>query len=124
MKPPIHIQHRRPPSALVFMARAFSRSPRPPKQPQFPQLLQRWSGVRIGGAHEARFREATGRDGGCVIYPHVLGFRLQMALLTHPDFPLPLWSTLQIRNRLVAHRPPDRNADYSFETSIGERRVV
>jgi hypothetical protein len=124
MKSAILIEHRHPPSALVFTARAFLRSPRPTKEPQFPQLVERWTGVRIGGAHEARFREATGSDAGCVIYPHVLGFRVQMALLTHPAFPLPLWSALQIRNRLVSHRPLDRNADYTFETSIAERRVV
>ena len=118
------VQHRRPPSALAFMARAFLRSPRPPTEPQFPQLIERWSVLRIGGAHEARFREATGRDAECVLYPHVLGFRLQLALLTHFAFPLPLWNALQIRNRLVSHRPLDRSADYTFETSIGEHRAV
>lgn len=118
------VEHRRPPHALVFMARAFLRSPSLPRRPQFPDLVQRWTSVRIGGAHEARFREATGCDAGSVLYPHVLGFRLQMALLTHPAFPLPLWRALQIRNRLVRHRPLDRDAVYAFETSIGEHRVV
>ncbi|MBI5265153.1 MAG: hypothetical protein HY852_25445 [Bradyrhizobium sp.] len=118
------VEHRRPPSAFAFMARAFLRSPRLPKQPELPDLVERWTGVRIGGEHEARFREATGREAGCVLYPHVLGFRLQLAVLTHPAFPLPLWNALQIRNRLVRHLPLDRNAEYAFETSIGGRRVV
>lgn len=118
------VEHRRPPSALVFTARAFLRSPRLPSRPQLPDLVQRWSPVRIGGEHEARFRGLSGRDAGCVLYPHVLGFPLQMALLTHPVFPLPLWKALQIRNRLVRHRPLDRDAGYAFQTSIGEHRVV
>lgn len=118
------VEHQRPPHALSFMARAFLRSPSLPRQPQFPDLIERWASVRIGGAHEAHFREATGCDAGSVLYPHVLGFRLQMALLTHPAFPLPLWRALQIRNRLVRHHPLDRGAMYAFETSIGEHRVV
>lgn len=124
MNPTIVELYQRPPSALSFMARSVLKSRRGPKQPQFPPLVARWTGVAIGGAHEARFREATGKGAECVLYPHVLGFRLQMVVLTHPAFPLPIWNALQIRNRLVSHRPLDRNAAYTFETSIGEYRVV
>src|SRR6185369_10158497 len=38
-----------------------------------------------------------------VLFPQVVGFRLQMALLTHPAYPLPIWTALQVRNRLVRH---------------------
>jgi hypothetical protein len=117
-------QHEAPPSALVFMAHAFLRSPRLPRRPEFPALIKRWTGVRIGGEHEASFRQATGRDAQCVIYPHVLGFRLQMALLTHATFPLPLWKALQIRNRLVCRRALDSSAAYEFETGIAAYRFV
>jgi hypothetical protein len=63
--------------------------------------------MRIDPKHLAAFRAAIGArddDSVCVLYPHVLGFRLQMALLTHLAFPLPIWNALQIRNRLVRHR--------------------
>jgi hypothetical protein len=33
------------------------------------------------------------------IYPHAFGFRLQMVILIHPAFPIPIWSALQIRTR-------------------------
>lgn len=121
---PIVELHRQPPSALAFMTRAFMRSPRMPARPEFPLLIERWTGVRVGRSHEASFRQATGRDARCVLYPHVLGFRLQMALLTHPAFPFPIWNALQTRNRLVRHRRLDYGSVYDFETSIGGHRMV
>ena len=117
-------RHRRPPSALHFMSRALLGSRRLPKQPEFPPIVERWEGVRIGTSHETRFRQATGLDGTSILYPHVLGFRLQMAMLTHPAFPLPIWNTLQIRNRLISHRPLRRDDTYTFETCIGDHRFV
>ncbi|WP_155248805.1 MULTISPECIES: acyl dehydratase [Bradyrhizobium] len=124
MNPATIEQHRRPPSALAFMTRALLRFPRLPVRPKFPLLVERWTGVRIGGSHEASFHQATGRDARCVLYPHVLGFRLQMALLTHPAFPLPIWNALQTRNRLVRHTPLDHGSEYDFETGIGGHREV
>lgn len=120
----IVIDHRRAPSALTFTARAFLRSPSLPRRPQFPDLTQRWTGVRLVREHEAGFRNATGCNADSVLYPHVLGFRLQMALLTHPAFPMPLWKALQVRNLLVRHRPLDRNVAYAIETCVGDHRAV
>jgi hypothetical protein len=121
-------QHRkRAPSALVFMARALRPSPGLSRDGGFPPLVQRWSGLRIAPGHLAAFQRATGlavEDGVSLLYPHVLGFRLQMAVLTHPAFPLPIWTALQIRNRLVQHRRLDRDASFDLETRVGAHRLL
>jgi acyl dehydratase len=40
-----------------------------------------------------------------VTYPHVLAFPLAMALMSRPDFPLPLVGLVHIANRIEQHRP-------------------
>jgi hypothetical protein len=119
--------HRHPPSAAAFMARALVLSPGLPKDGSFPRIVQRWTGLRIDPQHVAAFCAATGlreTDPISVLYPHVLGFRLQMALLTHPAYPLPIWGALQIRNRLVRHRHINPGETLDLETSNGEHRLL
>jgi hypothetical protein len=120
-------QHRRAPSAAVFMARACLPSPGLPAGGNFPSIVQRWMGLRIDAQHLAAFHGTTGldgKDGVSVLYPHVLGFRLLMALVTHPTFPFPIWKALQIRNHLVRHRLIDSRELLDFETRTGAHRVV
>jgi len=109
------------------MARAFVPSPGLPTGGSLPHITQRWAGLRIEPAHVAAFRATTGERGDepiSVLYPHVLGFRLQMALLTHPAFPLPIWRALQIRNRLVRQREIRCGEVLDLETRTGAHRWV
>jgi hypothetical protein len=118
--------HRKPPSALVFMTRAFLPSPGLPRDGTLPRIIARWTGFRIDASHLAAFERATdlsGADGVSILYPHVLGFRLQMATLTHRTFPLPIWNALQIRNRLVRHRLIDPEGAYDLETRVAGHRL-
>jgi hypothetical protein len=117
----------RPPSVVAFMARALLPSPGLAKDGSFPSIVQRWTGLRFEPDHLAAFRDATGlidEGGFSILCPHVLGFRLQMALLTHREYPLPIWNALQIRNRLVRHRPIDPHEPLELETRTGAHRVV
>lgn len=127
MMRPILERHTKAPSDLAFMARALLPSPGLAESSAIPHIVQRWGGLRIDADHLARFRLASGLykgDGVCVLYPHVLGFRLQMALLTHRAFPLPVWGVLQIRNRLVQHRRFRPGERFDLETSMGSHRIV
>jgi hypothetical protein len=120
-------QHHRPPFAGAFMARAFVPSPGLAQGGSLPRIMQRWTGLRIEPAQVAAFRAATAVPNGeaiSVLYPHVLGFRLQMALLTHPAFPLPIWRALQIRNRLVRLRDIRCGEVLDLETQTGAHRWV
>lgn len=120
-------RHEKAPSAFVFMARAFLPSPGLAEGGAVPDIVQRWEGLRIEADHLAAFRLASGlfeEDGVSILYPHVLGFRLQMALLTHRAYPLPIWNALQIRNRLVRHRRFRPGERLDLETRVGAHRIV
>ncbi|TAN53217.1 MAG: acyl dehydratase [Betaproteobacteria bacterium] len=121
------LEFRRVPSALVFMARAILTPRRPGWQAQPPPLAARWRGHRVGGAQLDDFFGLTGLRGHAtwpLLYPHLVAFRLQMAVLTDPGFPLPIWTALQVRNHVVLQRSFDRGAVLDFATRIPAQRVV
>lgn len=99
-----------PPSALLYMLKAFLPSSGWNPDHGFPDLNLIWRGYRIepeamrflqriSGAQDGRSNELL-----FLLVPHVTGFRLLMAVLTHPLWPLPIWHALQVRNRLSLHR--------------------
>lgn len=115
------------PSALNFMSRAIRPSQGLPEDGGFPRIAVRWTGLRIGLSQLQAFRQTTGISGKNavpVLYPHVFGFRLQMALLTHRAYPLPIWAALQIRNRLVRHKLFDPREAFDMETQVDGHRLV
>lgn len=123
----ISVIYRRPPFAPAFMARALL--PSSPFKPEagVPKMRVRWEGMRFSRRDLAAFASSTGldaADGISVLYPHVAGFRLQMALLTHPAYPLPIWNALQIRNHLVRHRALDPDGVYAMEARTDACRVL
>ncbi len=123
----IELEFGRPPSALAFMARAFYPSPRRRGPVLFPDLRVRWRGHRIDRRHLSTFRELTGlreEPGLPLLYPHVLGFRLHMVVLTHPSFPVPIWRALQIRNHLLRHRHVPEDALLDLETRVSAQRTL
>lgn len=94
---------RRPPDARLFMARAFL-----PKRGRLalPALVLRLAPAAANPADLEAYGALTGQRTGAALplaWPQVWGFRLQMALLTDRRFPLPIWSALQVRNRLLQH---------------------
>lgn len=124
---PTTLHYQRTPSATAYMARALLPLRGPRRGDEFPRLVLRWSDLRIEPHHWAAFCAATGLREAQeipVLYPHVLGFRLQMALLTHPAFALPIWRALQIRDRLVRHAHIDRSGRFELETRVDAHRPV
>jgi len=120
-------RHHRSPSAFAFMARALLPSRGLGQGRALPDIVQRWEGLRIESGHLARFRSASGlseEEGISILYPHVFGFRLQMALLTHRAYPLPIWNALQIRNRLVRHRHFYPGEPLDLESRTGGHRIL
>ena len=82
-----------PPSALRYMTRALL-------------ARDRWGrGAPFRSSRCAgRVTVDTRGDPAAIVYPHLFGFRLAMAMLTQPSWPLPPWRTMQVRNRLILHR--------------------
>lgn len=121
----VHLEFERRPSAALFMLRAFA--PSPGLRAGAPGLTARWRDHRVVPAQLAALLDLTGLEARGtlpILYPHVIGFRLIMAVLTHPAYPLPIWNALQIRNRLLQHEPIATDASMTFEAAVGERRVL
>ncbi|HEY0940312.1 MAG TPA: hypothetical protein VGE08_09470 [Steroidobacter sp.] len=95
-------------------------------QAGFPPIVERWTGLSVDRGHLHYLTSVTGlRDPRAlsILYPHVVGFRLHMQLLTHPEYPLPIWGALQIRNRLIQHEVLEAGAVIDLETRVGSQRV-
>ena len=120
----LDFEHR--PSAVPYMLRAMMPVRR--RVDLAPQLSARWNGHVADRAELATFLRIAGlsADGSSLplLYPHTIGFRLAMAILTHPAFPVPIWGVLQIRNRLVQHRRIGVAERLDFETRATHGRAV
>lgn len=101
--------------------------PSPGLRRGLPAIHACWRRHRVAPAQLASFLELTGLDavaGLPILAPHVFGFPLVMAVLTHPRYPLPIWNALQIRNHLTRHAVIAPDAEMEFETTIGGHRVL
>lgn len=123
------IEFRRRPSTAAFMLRAFYPG-RLRRAGPFPPLRAAWTGHLAGGRTLAELRRsiaagsATASSSLTLLYPHVVGFPLQMVLLTHPSFPVPIWRVLQVRNHLLQRRPIAVGAVLDFATRVADQRTL
>ncbi len=88
-------------------------------------LAASWRGHRVAGRSLDHFLALAGLaedPNWPLLYPLVLGFRLQMVLLTHPAFPFRIWNALQIRNHVTLHRPFARNDILDLHASVEAQR--
>jgi len=119
-------EFRRRPSALPYMARGML-----PVRRRFslsPQIRARWPGHRAEPGQLADYLRITGlTPSGTalpLLYPHTFGFRLSMAILTHPAFPVRIWGVLQTRNRFLQQRSIDIAECLDFEVHVRQGRAV
>jgi hypothetical protein len=115
----VQLSFHRKPSSLRYMLRGLTPTPR--TADLHPQIIASWRNHRADPQDLASFLEITGlpaeRDLP-LLYPHVFAFRLAMAVLTHPVFPVPIWGVLQTRNHLIQYRPIAVEADMDIETRV------
>lgn len=126
MNDAVSLDYLRRPSAIPYMVRAMMPVPR--HRNLEPRISAHWRGHRADPRDLAAFGRIAGLPSGAadlpLLYPHIFGFRLAMAVLTHPRFPVPIWGVLQTRNHLVQHRPIAIDEPLDFETSVVEGRAV
>lgn len=121
------LEFRQRPSTLAYMLRAFRPSHGLKKAGRFPAMRAVWRRMQTNPRELEEFLRLTGLgtdQGMPMLYPHVAGFRLQMAILTHPAFPIPIWGALQIRNHLLQHRPISGTAALDLETRVAGQRIL
>lgn len=118
----------RRPSALRYMARAFvTRYPGLARAGGFPPLAATWRGALLGEVERAEALALCGPGAAAglpLLLPQLVGLRLQMAVLTHPSLPLPIWRSLQIRNRLHLLRPIATDGEVELETRVDAQRFL
>jgi hypothetical protein len=120
------VEYRSRPSALAYMSRAMLSARCRAPAIQFPQLSVRWRGARAVSRDIDEMCALAEQPRSAFLpflYFHVVGFRLHMALLTHPAFPVPIWRMLQVRNALVQHRRLRRSASIDFELRLAAVRI-
>lgn len=126
MSEAVSLDFDRRPSALPYMVRGMLPVTR--RVDLSPSLTARWRNHRVDRGELATFNRIAGRPSGGaalpLLYPHTIGFRLAMAVLTHPTFPVPIWGVLQTRNHLVQHRPIRVEERLDFETTVTHGRAV
>jgi acyl dehydratase len=72
-----------------------------------PETAWRREGVVVEREHLLAYQRVCGFTGSDVLphtYPHVLGFPLQVALMTDRSFPLPLPGLVHLENQITVHR--------------------
>jgi hypothetical protein len=123
----IRLEFSRRPSAASYTLRTLAPPPERKGAVDFPSIRAIWRGHRIDRRRLADFLRFAGlrydRDLP-MLYPHVFGFPLQMVILMHPAFPIRPWRVLQIRNRILQHRPIPDDSVLDIETGVAGRRLV
>jgi hypothetical protein len=119
-----HLRFDRRPSVAAYMVRAL-RGGANGALNAIPPLSASWRGCRLAAPDLDRFRQCVhwpATHGFPVLFPQVLAFPLQMTLLTHRDFPLPVWRALQVRNHLRQHRPLTPDTAFDLATVVAAAR--
>ncbi|MCC6557224.1 MAG: acyl dehydratase [Polyangiaceae bacterium] len=124
MNEAIDLEFASTPSALRYMAKAFLPKKRPQGRFDPPAIQARWSGLAAAQAAPPARREPARGDAVHPIHLHATTMRLVMAVLTHPRFPLPIWNLLQVRNRIIQHRPCPASAHLDVTVQRKDIRVV
>ena len=124
MQRDIRLDYRARPSALAFMARAVR--PSPGIKRGMPAITAHWR-HRVDPSELERFHALSGLPESRelpLLYPHTISFPLQMAILTQPAFPLPIWRMLQVRNRILQHAPLACDAVQDITARLVGHRIL
>ena len=77
------------------------------KGTKLPERSLRLAAQEIDRAHLHEYQRLCGFNADDVLphtYPHIMGMPLQMALMSKPDFPLPLVGLVHVENQITVHR--------------------
>jgi hypothetical protein len=125
-QPATLLEYRRRPSAIAYMLGAMRPSPGFRKAGGVPPISARWL-HRPDRRELASFRQLSGLPESeylPMLYPHTISFPLQMAILTHPAFPVPIWNVLQIRNQLLQLAPVPVVQPLDLTVSVAGHRIL
>lgn len=126
-RPVLEVDFAGRPSAVAYMLRALAPSPGLERAGGFPPVRARWQGHRVDRRRLAELLRLTGLPAGDrlpLLYPHVVGFPLLLAVLTLRAWPLSIWRSLAVRTHLLQHRPIPGDAVLDLETRTAGQRIL
>ncbi|MCL8024378.1 MaoC family dehydratase [Nocardioides bruguierae] len=88
-------------------------------------LVRRRTGVVVDADHAARYAAVCGfprKDAVPLPYPHLLGFDLQLALMSEPGFPAPALGLVHVDNVIRSHTAVLPGQVVDIEVRVGEPR--
>jgi acyl dehydratase len=121
------LEYRSRPSAVVYMIGAVRPSPGFRKAGGVPPITARWLQHRPDERELGSFRQLSGLPESeylSMLYPHTISFPLQMAILTHSTFPVPIWRVLQVRNQLLQLAPVPIGRPLDLAVSVAGHRIL
>lgn len=111
----------------VYKRALFGRRPGLRAALPLPELQAAWRGIRVDMQNLSGYRTVCGygQEGPLpLLYPYVLTARLQMALMSAPQFPLRVLGLVHHRNRIVQHKAIPADAVLDSECRVGAARPV
>ena len=127
MREALRIEVRRRPSTVGNMARALYPSAGLAKAGRFPSIIVSWRQHQVDRRCLDTFLGLTGLGASGylpLLFLQAVSFPMQMTILTHPMFPVPIWGALQIRNHLLQHRRIATGEMLDLETRVAGQRFL
>lgn len=119
------IYHHAPPPLLPMYASAVTRKPAVTGDTMIPPLSASLLGTNSGTEALARYMEVCQFRKGSRIpptWPHILGFPLQLKLLTEAAFPLPLLGLVHLRNTITQYREIAVGENLDLHVHLGNQQ--
>lgn len=117
----------KPPMLPVYI-KAFTKGKTRLKAGQaLPALSAVWRGAGDTSARIAAYRELCGIPSGNtlpLLYPYVLGARMQMTIMTSSAFPVSPLGMVHARNSVLQHRAIGETETFDLRCTIAGQRVI
>lgn len=95
------------------------------KGKELPERSLRLEGQQVDREHLHEYQRLCGFNADDTLphtYPHIIGMPLQMALMSKPDFPLPLVGLVHVENAITVHR--QLTADDVLDVTVTAERLA
>jgi acyl dehydratase len=119
------VEYGEAPRLAVLYRRAVRGAVRRERPASVPDLELVLRAVAVDRTHLATYDRVCGfrlSDALPATYPHVLAFPLALALMTRPDFPLPLVGLVHVANRISMVRPLDAGERFDLRVRAEDLR--
>ena len=127
-KKPENLEFTAKPPMLPVYFKAFTKGKTRLKAGQtLPTLSAVWRNAGESRALVAAYRELCGIPSGealPILYPYVMGARMQMTIMVSPAFPISPLGVVHARNNVLQHRAIGESEKFDLHCAVAGQRVV